>query len=216
MRHFPYCPNKDCDNHQKPPKNANWYRKAGFYWTQVNGKKPRYACKKCGKTFTSRTFSIDYFAKKKIDYQELLNQQISASGINDMARKFHCNTETVQNRIRRLSHQLQGAMALYLHDHKIQENLAADGLESFVESQFFPTNINILVGKKSQFIYFIDSYYFKRKGTMTPEQKIKKEKLYKEALFEERSPSKSFDQLLDHVNKLWDRKEKKTLILDTL
>ena len=215
MRHFPHCPNKDCDNHKKPPKNTSWYRKAGFYWTQVNGKKPRYACKSCGKTFTSRTFSIDYFAKKNIDYQELLNQQISASGINDMARKFHCNTGTVQNRIRRLSHQLQGAMALYLHDHKIKENLAADGLESFVESQFFPTNINILIGKKSQFIYFIDSYYFKRKGNMTEYQKIKKETLYKDALFEKKSSSKSFDQLLDHVDKLWDRKEKKTLILDT-
>jgi transposase-like protein len=215
MRHFPHCPNKDCENHQNPSNNADWYTKAGSYRTKVNGKQPRFLCRKCKRSFTSRTFSIDYFAKKKIDYQELLNQQISASGINDMARKFHCNTETVQNRIRRLSHQLQGAMALYLHDHKIQENLAADGLESFVESQFFPTNINLLVGKKSQFIYFIDSYYFKRKGAMTAEQKIVKKELYQTAYFEERTPSKSFDQLLDHVERIWDKKEKKSLILDT-
>jgi len=215
MRHFPHCPNRECDNYHKPPNNAGWYRKAGSYWTKVNGRQPRFTCENCGKGFSSRTFSIDYYAKRKIDYRELLNQQISASGINDMARKFKCNTETVQNRIRRLSHQFQGAMALYLHDHKIEENLAADGLESFVESQFFPTNINLLVGKRSQFIYFIDSYYFKRKGAMTAEQKLKKSELYQRALFEEKSPSKSFDQLLDHVDKIWDRNKKKSLILDT-
>jgi transposase-like protein len=215
MRHYPHCPNKTCDYHKKAPKNAGWYRHHGSYYTKVNGRQPRFICNRCGRTFAARTFSIDYYAKRKINYTELLNQQISASGINDMARQFKCTTETVQNRIRRLSHQLQGAMALYLHDHKIQEDLTADGLESFVESQFFPTNINLLVGKKSQFIYFIDSYYFKRKGNMTDKQKEIKEELYEKAHFENRAPSKAFDQLLDHIDSIWDRKVKEKLIFDT-
>jgi transposase-like protein len=215
MRHFPYCPNQECEYHTEAPNNASWYRPYGSYYTKINGRKPRYQCKKCGRSFSARTFSLDYYAKRKIDYKDLLDQQISASGINDMARHFKCTTDTIQNRIRRLSHQMQGAMTLYLHDHAIEEDLAADGLESFVESQYFPTNINILIGKKSQMIYFFDSYYFKRKGRMTSEQKIKKDEIYEKARFEKRAPSKAFDELLDQVEKLWDRKTKKHLTFDT-
>jgi transposase-like protein len=208
-------PKQDMRLSQKGSQKCRLVQTHGSYYTKVNGRQPRFICNRCGRTFAARTFSIDYYAKRKINYTELLNQQISASGINDMARQFKCTTETVQNRIRRLSHQLQGAMALYLHDHKIQEDLTADGLESFVESQFFPTNINLLVGKKSQFIYFIDSYYFKRKGNMTDKQKEIKEELYEKAHFENRAPSKAFDQLLDHIDSIWDRKVKEKLIFDT-
>ena len=210
-----YCPRKECENHLAPPENKEWYRPFSHYMTKIRGVQPRYQCKKCRKTFSPMTFSIDYYVKRRISYRTLLNQQISASGINDMARQMKCTTETVQNRIRRFSHQIQGSMALYLHNHKIREDLSADGLESFVESQFFPTNINILVGSKSQFIYFFDSYYFKRKGRMTEEQKEKKNILYKKACFEEKSPSKSFNGIIDQMDKIWDRNIKKTLLFDT-
>ena len=210
-----YCPRKECSNHANPPTYQNWYRLFGYYTTKLYGTQPRYQCRKCGKTFTDMTFSINYYVKRRINYRTLLNQQISGSGINDMARQMKCTTETVQNRIRRLSHQIQGTLAINLHDLKIEEDLSADGLESFVESQFFPTNINILVGSKSQFIYFYDSYYFRRKGRMTEKQKDKKDILYQSACFEERAPSRAFEQLLDQFNKIWDRNLKKKILFDT-
>ena len=210
-----YCPRKGCPHHISPPEDNSWYRTLGTYETKLLGTQQRYQCKRCRKTFSPRTFSIDYYTKKKISYKAILNQQISASGINDMARQMKCSTETIQNRIRRLSHQVQGAMALYLHDHRISENLTADGLESFVDSQFFPTNINILVGAKSQFIYFFDAYFFKRKGKMTQEQKEKSVELYKEYPLERGMATKAFSELLDHLDQIWDRKKRKKLILDT-
>lgn len=215
MTNYFHCPRRGCRYHIDPPKNDKWYHFFSTYETKVSGTVKRYICNSCGKTFSHRTFSIDYYTKKNIDYKELLDQQISASGINDMARHMNCTTETVQNRIRRMAHQIMGAMAIHLKDLKLSEDVAADGLESFVESQFFPTNIDILVGQRSQFIYFFDAYYFKRKGKMTDKQKKTAKTLYQEVTFKRGMATKTFLQLLDFLDKIWDRTKLPQLTLNT-
>jgi hypothetical protein len=57
---------------------------------------------------------------------------------------------------------------------KPNEDLAADGFESFCVSQYFPNNIHLLVGEKSQFVYATDHVTLRRKGRMTDFQKEKR------------------------------------------
>jgi hypothetical protein len=93
--------------------------------------------------------------------------------------------------------------------------LAADGLESFLLSQYFPNNINVLVGKKSQYIYSSSFYYFRRKGRMTDDQYRKREILYKTARFEQGGAVRSFMDILYDYKKLIRSIPDQPSILDT-
>src|SRR6056297_1148452 len=60
-------------------------------------------------------------------------------------------------------------------DLGLTEDVAADGIESFVEDQYQPNNINLLVGSNSQFLYDFDYAHLRRKGCMTEYQKQQRE-----------------------------------------
>lgn len=212
---IPYCPNKKCTYHNLKEKLKNWYIHKGFYTTLVSGTLPRFKCKSCGRTFSERTFSIDYFTKRQISYKAIYTHLKTASGIRDMARDLICTTDTISNRIFRLSRQMWAAESLFGEDPLLNENLSADGLESFVESRYYPSYINILAGSKSQFLYSYSSYFFKRKGTMTEDQKIERDNLYKTARFEKKGASRSFNEILNHAYRLSRKTKKKYLYFDT-
>jgi hypothetical protein len=59
----------------------------------------------------------------------------------------------------------------------LNEHLVADGFESFTVSQYFPNNINLLVGKESQYLYGCNYVGIRRKGRMSEAQKLKRAKL---------------------------------------
>ena len=56
----------------------------------------------------------------------------------------------------------------------LPENIAADGFESFSQSQYFPHHINIFAGEKSEYIYALGFSNLRRKGRMTFAQKSKR------------------------------------------
>jgi len=132
-----------------------------------------------------------------------------------MARNHRCSPGLILNRIQRLSQRISAVYSREIKDLELTENVAADGLESFVLSQYFPTNINILVGQESQFVYYFNSFHFRRKGRCTEEQKIKKHKLYKIASFEEKATSKRFKDLLNFLAKKVEESSMEKFILDT-
>ncbi|MGD1829252.1 MAG: hypothetical protein ACPKM1_06790, partial [Spirochaetaceae bacterium] len=98
---------------------------------------------------------------------------------------------------------------------ELKESVSADGLENFILSQYFPTNVNILVGKKSQFVYYFNAYHFKRKGKCTDEQKKKKASLYEIARFEQKAASNRFKELLDFLENKVNSSSLSSFILDT-
>jgi hypothetical protein len=58
-----FCPNKNCHHHQ--PIEGWRFIKKGYYRPKWNSKPtPRYLCKTCGKTFSSRAFRPDFKQKK--------------------------------------------------------------------------------------------------------------------------------------------------------
>lgn len=192
-----------------------WYHKKGSFYTKKNGSQKRYQCKKCGKTFSNTSFTINYYTQKKINYRKLLNNLVSSSGIRHMSRTFKCSPNLIINRIRRLSHQIMGVLSCELGGLKLNENLCADGIENFIDSQYVPNMVNLLVGKRSRYLYTFDSYHFKRKGRMRKDQADKMKILSDILYFEKGAATKSFNNIIKELSKLFARSERKMVILDT-
>jgi transposase-like protein len=173
-----HCPNPDCTHYFSIPK-ARWYRKIASYKTKTFGQVPRFLCKSCHRSFSSQTFSIDYYAKKQLRYQSIYNQINAGSGLRNIARNFHVSPRTIRNRINRLARNAIIIHESLLHHLPFDEDFVADGFESFCVSQYFPDNYHILVGKSSQFVYQWNYVTLRRKGRMRDDQRKRRADLEK-------------------------------------
>ncbi len=200
----PFCPNPQCENHRYVLKENkyNWYAKDGFYSTKVYGKIQRYKCKHCKIRFSKQTFSIDYYAKKKVNYQNLLKELISTSSISDMSRRFKVSHNTVLNKIRRLSRQAIAANSVLRESISIHEPFVSDGFESLTVNFYYPNNINVAVGKTSLFFYQFNYSAIKRIGILSDKQR--KERDHYESIWkaDTKSVEYAFKDLLYDLLKL--------------
>ena len=211
---FPHCPNPGCVNFDAP-KQENWFWQHGKTANKASGTIHRYRCKACRKTFSERTFSIDYYTQKKIDYDELMMQLVSCSGINDIGRKMKISPNMVNNRIERLAHSLLAIHSKILKKLPLLENFMADGLKSFAFSQYFPNHINIVVGAKSEFVYLCGFANLRRKGRMTAVQRKKRDRLEAIAKAHPKAIEYSMKTLFKSLMQLMDEKQVSQKRLDT-
>lgn len=171
----PHCSNPRCPRFaDQPPHDQSWFKFHGCYFTKAFGRVPRYRCQDCGKTFSLQTFRMDYYVKKPVDYIQLIRQLVSSSGQGNMTRFTGMRYEQIQNRYERICRVL---LAIHSDMRKLikpEDEFALDGFESFSVSQFFPNNINILVGSSSELIYAMGYSQLRRKGRMTERQKQKR------------------------------------------
>ena len=195
---IPYCPNPSCANFDAP-KTPHWYIRYGFYTTKVFGTVSRYRCKSCRRTFSSQSFSIDYYAKKVISYSSLIDQLVTASGLIDMSRNLHVRVETIENRLERLSRCVLAIHSELLQHLTMKEDLVADGLESFSFSQYYPNHITIVAGSDSEFIYTQGFANLRRKGSMTAAQKQKRKRLETYAKADPKAIETSFRNLMSNL-----------------
>ena len=189
-----FCPSSICPNHS-PNTNSRWFDYHGSY-VSCGITRQRYQCKHCGRTFSQRSLSIDYWTHKTINYQELVTLFSSGFSVRGLARYFHTSTQTIQNRFGRLARNLITILTSLHHSLKLNEHLVADGLENFCVSQDFPNNIHLLAGKKSQFLYGFNYALMRRKGRKTDIQKNRCEKLYPYVDFTTHAIKKTFKELL--------------------
>ena len=213
MKYPPFCPNPDCEKHRLRHRETHWYIKSGFYRTQISGTIKRFKCRLCGR-FSEQTFSIDYWTRRKLPYDYILKQLKSAAGIRDIARDLKVSTTTIQNRISRLSRQAIAVHTELKGSIKLNEDLVADGFESFTVSQYFPNNIHLLAGKDSQYLYSFDYAHMARKGRMTDEQK-KKNLEKKKTILGKISITKSFTNICSQIDRLLENATKKQAVLYT-
>ncbi len=96
-----------------------------------------------------------------------------------------------------------------------KEDLVADGFESFTKSQYHPCNINILVGKESQFLYESTYTDLRRKGRMTPEQRKKRALLEAQYKPKPKALERSCRRLFEQIDEHWCRSSKPALTLST-
>lgn len=214
----PFCPNPNCLAHYPQYKLNNeerFWQSRGAYYTQVVGNVPRYSCNVCGKWFSDRTFSIDYYTKKSLDNREVFRAIAAGESVSSIARHLQCSNGSAQNRLERL-----GRNSLYLHAKltetlAFKEDLVADGFESFTQSQYHPCNINILVGKDSQFLYSTSFTSLRRKGRMTTEQKEKRALIEQQYKPDSGALEASCRLLFTQIDEHWCRAIKPQLILST-
>jgi transposase-like protein len=173
MNYPPFCPNEQCKNHFLVQPDYSKFSRNGYYSTKLHKRLRIFICKDCGRKFSERSFSIDYYFHKKISYKAVLNEINSCCGIRAIGRNMKCSRGIIQRRISRLAKQAIAVHHTLVQKNRLKEDLVAYGFESFSVSQYFPNNIHILVGKESQFLYFADYAYLRRKGRMTKYQKAR-------------------------------------------
>ena len=194
-----FCPNPLCTAHHINPPPSGWYVRHGYHMTKAFGRVQRYRCRFCRKTFSDQTFLLNYWLKKCTDFAALGRDINSSASSNFIGRHHHLSADSMRIRHDRLARNALFLQSVYTDGSLIEEPLVADGLESFVRNQFFPINLNILIGKQSQFVYFFNESHSRRKGAMTEKQRSLLEVMYENKSFEGSKISKMFRQLIDYV-----------------
>jgi transposase-like protein len=197
---IPHCPNPACSCFHAPPAHP-WHIRYGCHRTRAFGTVPRFRCKVCGRTFSTQTFSLDYYAKKRICYTTLLIHLVTASGLLDMARHLTVRVESIENRFERLARCCLALHRDILARLPMRENMAADGLESFSCSQYYPNHITVFAGSDSEFIYTLGFANLRRKGRMTAAQKKKRALLEATGKADPKALERSFLNLLTDLKK---------------
>jgi len=208
----PFCPNADCPNHTAPPAHGQWFYLAGSYDTKAFGTVTRFRCQRCGKTFGEQTFRLDYYAKRKLSYQQIFQHLTNCGGIRATARIIGVHHSAITNRIGRMARQAMALQAELIAGFTPKEALVTDGFESFVSDQYQPNNIHLLVGKWSQFLFAHDYSHLRRKGRMTEQQRQERELREATYIREPRTISQSFRQIVDVVEQFAIRRETEGLL----
>ena len=198
MKSPPFCPNPHCPNHRHP-SSRRWFWRAGHYDTRTFGSVQRFSCLTCSHRFSTQSFSIDYYAKRKLDYRYVDRQLRSTGSIRDISRDLAATTGSVTNRISRLARNALAAHCRLAAMAVDEEDLVADGFESFCSSQYFPNNITLLVGKYSQYLYFANYCTLRRKGRMTDRQKRVREELESRWKADPKAVRKAFDEVVGRI-----------------
>ena len=176
----PFCLNPKCPFHSEhivAQAPCPWFYRHGSYDTEAFGAVPRFRCRHCRRGCSRQSFRLDYYAKRIVDYREVLRQLVSCGSTRDMSRAFCATTSTVANRIERLA---RGAAALHagvLQRVGVAEPLVIDGFQNFAVSKYFPNNINLMVGQHSGLLYDCDYRTIRRSGRMSEPQRERREQL---------------------------------------
>ena len=193
---YPFCPNPACRLHGAHPR-PGWFRPKGYYPTGAFGLVRRFRCRECGRTFSSQTFSVDYFAKRRVDYSDLLDRHASAESLRALSRNLHLSCGTVQNRLDRLARQGIALHAFLRRFSDPKEPVCVDGLVSWDVSRFFPNEITLSITAGSRFVLDLSHASRRRSGTMTAAQKSRASVLYPRVSFERGAVSRTFRDILD-------------------
>ena len=195
MNTVPFCPNPLCRLHMSAP-DARWFTRAGHHDTKAFGAVPRFKCSSCGTTFSTQTFALDYYAKKVVEYRDLLDRHVGSMSLRGIGRAIGVGRGTVQNRIDRLARQ---ALALHAQLRPLarrNEDVCADGFVSFDVSQFFPNEITISLTADSRFVLDLSHATRKRSGSMSASQKVRAAGLYSRVRFERGAVERTFRDVL--------------------
>jgi len=195
----PFCPNSNCQNHLEP-QSSNWFLSAGFHPTKAFGPVPRFRCRSCGRTFSTQTFSIDYYAKRRVDYEDLLTRHANAESVRGMSRALGLSCGTVLNRVERLSRQAVAVHAELRPEARNLERITADGFVSFDVSQYFPSEIAISITASSRFFLDLSHATRKRSGAMTEAQQKRAAEIYPKVAFEHGAVGRGFQDLLTSLH----------------
>jgi hypothetical protein len=180
--------------------NRDWYRSIGHYSTKTFGNVPRFKCRTCHTGFSRQTFSIDYYAKRRLDYSYIYHKINDGAGLRKIGRDLGASCDSVINRINRMARNATLAHRQVVDLLPLREDLVLDGLQNFCISQYFPDNYTIAVGKDSQFVYECDYATIRRAGRMTTDQKKRREDLERRFRAHRGAIENSFTRILRSID----------------
>ena len=147
----PHCPNRNCRFHN--PIASGWlYKKAGFFTRQQPPHRiQRYQCYACHRYFSTQTFHISYWLKRADVVTTLLTKTVGCMANRQIARDIGVAPKPA--------------------------TVVVDGFETFELSQYWPFHFNVCVEKDTDFVLGFTDSKLRRKGRMTPEQKLRRQQL---------------------------------------
>jgi transposase-like protein len=194
----PSCPNPGCKSHANPD---TWrFKKKGFFHRAARPRRvQRYLCLHCHRNFSSQTFSTRYWLKRGDLLEPVFHRLVSCSALRQIAREFGVSHSTVRHLTERL-----GRHCLLFHERlrprtAPEEPLVLDGFRTFEHSQYWPMDLNLLVGV-SHFVYGFNDAELRRSGTMRPAQRLRRRELEAEhGRPDPRATQRSVQELLRRV-----------------
>jgi len=170
----PHCPNPRCPSLSDP---QGWrFKRKGFFARRRGPRRvQRYLCQRCGRSFSSQTFSTTYWLKRPDLLRPLFWRVLACSAYRQIAREFDAAHSTIQHQVERL-----GRHCLLLHEalrpEAPAEPLALDGFRTLESGHYWPFDLNLLVGT-SHYVYGFNDAELRRSGTHTPAQLEKRSRL---------------------------------------
>ena len=172
----PFCPRSGCAYH-RCADGWRWVRH-GWFSRQASPRRiPRFRCVHCRHTFSSQSFSGDYWLKRPDVLRAAAFRLLTCSGYRQIAREPGCAPTTVMRMAARLSRLALGHLAAHGPKGPVTEPLVVDGFETFAYSQYHPLHLNLVVGADSHYIYAFTHTELRRKGRMTLRQRRRREQL---------------------------------------
>jgi len=193
----PHCPNAACDSHENP--SAWRFKKKGFFDRPAQGDRvQRYLCHRCGRNFSSQTFSLTYWLRRPELLVPLFFRVIGCTGLRQAGYELRAAHSTLQRQIERL-----GRHCLLFHEclrpRVPLEDLVLDGLRTLEAGHYWPFDLNVLVGV-SHFIWGFNDVPLRRSGTMRPGQRRHRARLEaKHGRPDPQAPRKAVRELLGRI-----------------
>jgi len=151
-------------------------KKGFFFRDQAPKKVQRYQCSHCRRYFSTQTFSADYWLRRSKLLVPTFHRLVSCSGFRQIAREFGVSHST----IRRISDRLGRHCLLFQEQMRPKqcprEPIVLDGFRTFEHSQYWPMDLNLVVGQ-SLFVYGFNDAELRRSGTMRPKQRARRSEL---------------------------------------
>ncbi len=167
-----FCPNPKCDSRTS---SIGWrFKKKGFFHrTYPPYRVQRYVCHHCRRNFSSQTFSTTYWLRYTKLLEPLFHRLVGGSCLRQISREFGVTHSTLQLQADRL-----GRHCLLFHEQlrpmgPPSEPLVLDGFRTFEHSQFWPFDLNLLIGT-SHYVYGMGEAELRRSGSMRPAQRHKR------------------------------------------
>ena len=145
----------------------------------------RYLCQHCGRSFSSQTFATTYWLKEPSRLRALFHRLLGCSALRQIAREFGLAHSTVQRQTERLGRHCLLLLEELGPREVPAEPLILDGFRSFEFGQYWPFDLNLLVGT-SHYVYGFNDAELRRSGSMRPGQRAKRAEL--EAVYGRPSP----------------------------
>jgi len=170
----PHCPFADCEAHTFPRGTLFWFQRRGYRRTQ---RKPgwvrKFFCKKCKRSFSSSTFTGDYWKRVTGVDEAIYLGLANGQALRQIARSRHLSLGLVRRRERWLARQSLLWHELLLKDleGKLDEPVVLDGFRTFAMSQYEPLDLNTPITAQSGFLLDLRAAPSRRSGRMTDRQR---------------------------------------------